>query len=260
MSVLDLEKINICGVHIDNVIFSEAVQLFIMLAKDKDNHHIVVTPNVDHIIKLQTDKDFQDVYKSASLVFADGVPLIWASRYLKTPLKEKISGSDIFPEICCAAAKEGLKVFFLGGQPGAADAAKTELSRKNPKLNVCGTYCPPFGFEKDSQENQKIIKAINTAKPDILFIGLGAPKQEIWAAKWKDELFPSVSIGIGASFNFTAGLVKRAPLWAQRIGLEWFWRFLMEPKRLFRRYFIEDMAFFRLIWKQKREIKSTYIQ
>jgi len=213
--------------------------------------YTVVTPNVDHIVQLQKNADLKKVYKDAALVLADGMPLLWAAKFLGTPLKEKISGSDLFPKLCEVAARKGYKLFFCGGREGAADAAKAVLEQKNLGLNVVGTYCPPFGFENDEEENNKIIAMIKDSKPDILFVGLGAPKQEKWIHKYKEKYQVPVSIGIGVSFEFIAGMVKRAPVWMQKAGLEWFWRLMMEPGRLWKRYLIDDMQFFGLVFKQK---------
>jgi N-acetylglucosaminyldiphosphoundecaprenol N-acetyl-beta-D-mannosaminyltransferase len=191
------------------------------------------------------------MYKKAALVLPDGMPLLWAGRFLGTPLKAKISGSDLFPKLCGSAAQEGYRVFFLGGREDAALKAADELKRISPNLKVAGVYSPPFGFEKNEVEVENIIRMINKACPDILFVGLGSPKQEKFIFRFKDRLKVPVSIGIGVSFEFIAGMVKRAPVWMQYAGLEWFWRLLMEPKRLWKRYLIDNPVFFLLILKQK---------
>jgi len=185
------------------------------------------------------------------LVLADGTLLLWAAKFLGTPLKEKISGSDLFPKLCKLSAKKGYKVFFLGGRSDASVTAKKVLQNRYTGLDVVGTYSPPLGFESDPVENKKIIKLIKNFKPDILFVGLGAPKQEKWIYSHKAKYQVPVSIGIGVSFEFVAGMVKRAPRWMQIIGLEWFWRVLMEPLRLWQRYLVDDMKIFGLVLKQK---------
>lgn len=245
-----MEQVNICGVAIHNFTMHEAlagIERFILARQPVS----VVTPNVDHIVKLQSDASFCGIYARSALVLADGVPLLWAAKFLGTPLREKISGSDLFPKLCEVAAQKGWRVFFLGGRPGAAAKSAVVLKNRYPKLIVSGTYSPDFGFEKDPIYNDKIIQMIQHAKPDILFIGLGTPKQENWADKYKDICKVPVSIGIGAGFEFVAGMVKRAPAWMQKTGLEWFWRLLMEPGRLWKRYLVDDMQFFRLVLKQK---------
>lgn len=239
------------SIGIDNVNLIEAGTKVIEMAKNKDTQSFVVTPNVDHIMKLRNDKEFKIIYERATLILADGQPLLWAAKFLKKPLKEKVSGSDLFPLVCEMAAKEGLKVFLLGAQEGVALTAATRLTKKYTGLNVVGVYSPPFGFEKIKEENEKIITLLREAQPDILFVGLGAPKQEKWIYRHINAIKVPVSLGIGASFDFEAGTIKRAPHWMQKNGLEWFWRFCQEPKRLFKRYFIEDSKFFLLLLLEK---------
>ncbi|MCK9276029.1 MAG: WecB/TagA/CpsF family glycosyltransferase [Syntrophales bacterium] len=244
------ERIEICGMLIDNVSMSETVNRIKSFIRKKEPR-MVITPNVDHVMKFQRNEAFRDVYRQAALVLADGMPLLWAARYLKTPLKEKVSGSDLFPLLCRVSAEKGYKVFFMGGRAGAADKAAELLSSRYPGLQIAGICCPPMGFEHDEEENRHVIECIKKARPDIVFVGLGAPKQEFWIHRYKKEYGAPVSIGIGVSFEFTAGMVKRAPVWMQHAGLEWSWRILMEPKRMWRRYLLEDTGFFLLIYKQK---------
>ena len=245
-----MDKVNILDVDIDNVNFEDAIAKICEFVEGGDPK-FVVTPNVDHVIKLQRDLEFKQIYKEASLVLADGAPIIWAAKLLKTPLKEKISGSDLFPRLCEVSSNEGFKLFFLGGRQGAAKGAADIFQAKYPNIKISGIYSPPFGFEDDENENIRIVNMIKEARPDILFVGLGAPKQEKWIYKYYTELNVPVSIGVGVSFEFMAGIVKRAPLWMQKVGLEWFWRLMMEPKKLWKRYLVDDMKIFWLILRQK---------
>ncbi|WP_297133962.1 WecB/TagA/CpsF family glycosyltransferase [Terrisporobacter sp.] len=242
-------RIELFNIGIDNVTMYESIDVIDRLVIENKNAY-VVTPNVDHIVKVQKDPEFMRIYKEADLVLADGIPVVWASKLLKKGLSEKVSGSDLFPLLCERASQKGYKVFLLGAREGVAKRAADELISKYPGLDVVGTYSPKFGFEKDEKENNKIIEMLQNAKPDILFVGVGAPKQEKWIYNNKDKINVPVSLGIGASFDFVAGSVKRAPLWMQKSGLEWFYRFLQEPKRMFRRYFIEDIKFLGLIIKE----------
>ena len=196
------------------------------------------------------------VYSKASLVVPDGIPLLWAAKFLGMPLKGRVNGTDLFEKLCEAAAANKYTLFFLGGRPGAAIGAAEILKQRHPGLQVAGAYSPPFGFENDEAENRKIIEMIKNSKPDILFVGLGAPKQEKWICAHKEEYRAPVSIGIGVSFELVSGMVKRAPLWMQRSGLEWFWRLMMEPKRLWRRYIVEVMRFFWLLLIQRSRKKD----
>jgi N-acetylglucosaminyldiphosphoundecaprenol N-acetyl-beta-D-mannosaminyltransferase len=245
-----MDKIRLMSTYIHNVNFGEACEKVLELATKREIYDYVVTPNVDHIVRLQKDNEFKKIYDNASLVLADGMPLIWASKLLNVPLKEKVSGSDIFPMLCELASLNNLNVFFLGGLEGVAEKAAIKLKKINPGLNVVGVYSPPFGFENNKVENNKIINLITDCKPDILFVGLGSPKQEKWIYDNLTKLKVPVSLGIGASFDFVAETIKRAPNWMQRSGLEWFWRFLQEPKRLFKRYFIEDSKFVLMVIKE----------
>lgn len=244
--------ITICDVGIHNVTLKGAIDLIEQFIVKK-KQAFIVTPNVDHIVKLQIDKKFKRIYKSASLVLADGMPLLLAARFLGTPLKEKISGSDLFPKLCEYSANKGYKLFFLGGRQGAVSIAKKALEDKYPQIKIVGVYSPPYGFEKDKKENGKIINMIKSTNPDILFVGLGAPKQEKWIYRHYKNLNVPVSIGIGVTFEFVAGMVKRAPVWMQKTSLEWFWRLMMEPRRLWKRYLVDDIKFFWLVFKQKLE-------
>ncbi|MDY6822646.1 MAG: WecB/TagA/CpsF family glycosyltransferase [Thermodesulfobacteriota bacterium] len=242
--------IKISNIYIDNLTLKDAIKKIELFLVEKQNK-IVVTPNADHIVQLQNDKLFCEIYKSADLILADGMPLIWASKFLNTPLKEKISGSDLFPELCRVSAIKGYKLFFMGGREGAAQLSSEKFKSIYPNIKIIGTYCPPYGFENNPAENEKILNIIKGVEPDILFVGLGAPKQEKWIYKYKDQYQVPVSIGIGGSFEFEAGLVERAPKWMQYNGLEWLWRLLKEPKRLWKRYLVDDMKFFYLVLNQK---------
>ncbi len=244
------KKINIANILMDNVTMLEtldAIEGFVV----RGTPCYVTNPNVDIVIRYNRDAEFADYYKGGALCVADGMPILWAAKFLGTPLKEKISGSDLVPRVCELANIKGYKLFFLGGRPGAAQAAEEKLRKTLLHLKVVGAYAPPLGFEKDGTELKKIAAMVKEAKPDILFVGLGAPKQERWIKQYHQELGVPVSMGVGVTFEFIAGIVKRAPKWMQKTGLEWFWRLCMEPGRLWKRYLIDDMQFFGLILKQR---------
>ena len=247
---IDMSRIKFMNIHIDNLTMQEAIEKSAYLIENTKQSY-VVTPNVDHIIKLQKDSEFHEIYENASLILTDGQPLIWISKLYKTPIKEKISGSDYFPEICKLAAEKGYSMFFFGASEGVADTAAMKLTERFPRLNVVGTYSPKIGFENDTEEIDRIVKMINRVSPDILAVALGAPKQEKFIYCNKERLNVPLSILIGASLDFEAGNVKRCPRWMSRCGLEWFYRFIKEPKRMFKRYFIDDMKIIGLIWKYR---------
>jgi N-acetylglucosaminyldiphosphoundecaprenol N-acetyl-beta-D-mannosaminyltransferase len=245
-----IDSVEIAGVSITNLTFNEAIREIELLI-GKRNSSFIVTPNADHIVRIAKDAVFSEIYAHAALVLADGMILLWAGKFLGTPLRDKVSGSDLLPKMCEIAAEKGYRLFFLGGRPGAALQAAEKIRARYGNIKITGVYCPAFGFEHDEPENDKIVNLIKEANPDILFVGLGSPKQEKWIYSHKDRCQVPVSIGIGVSFEFIAGMVTRAPVWMQRAGLEWFWRLMMEPVRLWKRYLIDDMQFFSLVLKQK---------
>ena len=226
--------------------FAEAVDLLMELAHG-DRPAYVVTANVDHMVRFSKDPDVRPLYTEADLVVADGMPLIWASRLLGTPLPQRVAGSDLFPALSARAANEDASVFLLGGAPGTARRAAEILQARHPKLRVAGTFCPDFGFEKDPAQAARVVDAVRAAKPDILFVGLGSPKQERWIVANRFACGARLSIGVGISFSFLCGDVVRAPRWMQRAGLEWAHRLIQEPQRLWKRYLVQDMTFFALV-------------
>lgn len=245
-----MARIKFVNTNIDNLTMTETLNEIDKLIQKK-NCSYVVTPNVDHIVRLEKDVELQKVYKNASLILTDGKPLIWISKWYKTPIKEKISGSDLFPKVCELAANKNYTMYLLGAAEGVADTAAKNLMKKYPGLNVVGTYSPPFGFEKNEQEMNKIKTQIQEVHPDILIVGLGCPKQEKFMYYHCKELGVPISFGLGASIDFEAGNIKRAPKWMSNHGLEWLYRFSKEPKRLFKRYFVDDLKIIQVARKYR---------
>lgn len=245
-----MARIKFMNTDIDNLTMAETLNEIEKLIQKK-NCSYVVTPNVDHIVRLEKDEELQKVYKNASLILTDGKPLIWISKWYKTPIKEKISGSDLFPRVCQLAANKNYTMYLLGAAEGVADTAARNLMKKYPGLNIVGTYSPPFGFEKNEQEMNKIKTQIQEVHPDILIVGLGCPKQEKFMYYHCKELGVPISFGLGASIDFEAGNIKRAPKWMSNHGLEWLYRFSKEPKRLFKRYFVDDLKIIQVARKYR---------
>ena len=243
-------RMRFMNTEIDNLTMEEALVRIDELIQENRNAY-VVTPNVDHLVQLERGGELNEVYKHADLILTDGKPLIWISKWYGTPIKEKISGSDLFPQICALAAKKDYRMFFLGAAEGVAAKAAKNLMRRFKGLQVVGTYSPPFGFEKDNEEMQKIKDMIKKAKPHILIVGLGCPKQELFILHHKDELGVPISLGLGASLDFEAGNIKRAPKWMSDYGLEWFYRIIQDPKRLAKRYLIDDRKIISMAIKYK---------
>jgi len=211
----------------------------------------VVTPNVDHIVKLQSDDKLRAAYLNASLVVADGWPLVAASRLLRKPLPERVAGSDLVPRLFDFSVNpEPLRVFLLGAAPGVAEKASVQIERRWRNVLVCGTHSPPLGFEYSAELNADIVARVNRYKPDILIVGLGAPKQEIWLDRFRTQLRVKVAVAAGATIDFLAGEQQRAPKWVQRIALEWLHRAFTNPRRLAGRYLYGAWAFPRIVARE----------
>jgi len=212
----------------------------------------IVTPNTDHVVRYHRDPEFRRAVDGAWLRLADGMPVVWASRLLGRPLPERVTGSDLLPELCRLAAERGYSVFLLGGREGVARRAADTLRSRYRGLKVAGTYTPVEGFAQDPQDQEAAVEAVNRATPDILFVGVGSPAQELWVYRNWGRLRVRVAVCCGAALDYAAGSQPRAPLWMRRAGLEWLWRVVHEPRRLWRRYLVEDLAFFgillRAVW------------
>jgi N-acetylglucosaminyldiphosphoundecaprenol N-acetyl-beta-D-mannosaminyltransferase len=236
-----MSRVEIDGLLFDDVTMGEATARIVELARMRDKPRYVCTGNLDHLAIAAADPEFRRAYEEADLVVADGAPVVWLAKLGGTPLKERVAGSDLFWTLGAASANEGISLFFLGGAPGAADAAKDVLERRYPGAKIVGTYCPPFETFATQEEQDRIRDAVKAAAPDVLLVAFGAPKQEKWIAKNKERLGVPVAIGVGGSFEMASGALKRAPVWMQRVGLEWFYRFAQEPRRLFQRYIVRDV-------------------
>lgn len=196
----------------------------------------IATANLDHLRRLQQPGAFRQAYAGATVVVADGMPVVWASRLQGTPVPERVAGSDLIRSLSAAGAQHGRSVFLLGGEAGTADTAAAMLVAANPGLRVAGTLCPPFGFERDEASVAALRADLAAKRPDIVFVALGSPKQELLIERVRDAVPHAWWIGVGISFSFVAGTVKRAPRWVQRMGLEWAHRLAQEPRRLWSRY------------------------
>jgi N-acetylglucosaminyldiphosphoundecaprenol N-acetyl-beta-D-mannosaminyltransferase len=187
-------------IHADPVRFDEAIDAVIAL-RARGAGGTVVTPNVDHVVLAEKDEEFRRAYQSASLALADGKPLVWLSRALGAPLPEKVSGSDLVEPLCARAAQDGSRVFFLGAAPGVAARAADRLKTRLPRLQVAGVLSPPLHFERDAVQNAAVLDAVRAAAPDLVFVALGAPRQEIWMARHRVTLAPAVLLGIGGTLD-----------------------------------------------------------
>jgi N-acetylglucosaminyldiphosphoundecaprenol N-acetyl-beta-D-mannosaminyltransferase len=213
----------------------------------------IVTPNVDVLRRIVGSAEVAELVAPATLTVADGMPLVWASRVQRTPLPERVTGASLIGSLCAAVAGAGRTAYLLGGEEGAAEAAAVRLVEQYPGLHADG-WSPPFGIEATDDGRAEIVRRVAAADPDLVFCGFGFPKQER-VISWLAPQFPDAwFVGCGAAITFTAGRISRAPAWMQRTGLEWVHRLVNEPRRLFRRYVIEDAPFaLRLLWASARK-------
>ncbi|TVR15939.1 MAG: glycosyltransferase [Balneolaceae bacterium] len=244
------QKVNILDVAVSRYNLQETMEEFSNAIKKKEKLRVSVTP-VNCILWARKNESLKKIYNSADIVTADGVPVVWASKFLGDPIKGRVTGLDLLPRFSAIAAKEGFSFFFLGAAEGVAEQLSKKLAGMYPGLKVSGKYSPPYAETFSDEENEKMIELINQSKADVLWVSLTAPKQDFWIAEHFDRLDVSIAVGVGAAFDVVCGNIKRSPEWMQMAGLEWLYRFFQEPGRLFKRYFVEAPIFIPLIIKQK---------
>jgi N-acetylglucosaminyldiphosphoundecaprenol N-acetyl-beta-D-mannosaminyltransferase len=240
--ILERPKIDLMGVGIDPVSEEETVAATLDHV-ERDRGGWVCPVNVDVLRQCTESDEVRSLVDRADLVVADGMPLLWASRLAGSPLPGRVAGSSLIRSLPRAAAQRRASVFLLGGNPGAAERAADVLRAESPGLRVAGTLCPPLGFERDPAELARIEAALRVARPDVVFVGLGFPKQERLIQRLRPVLPEGWFVSCGVSFSFVSGEVSRAPAWVQRAGLEWLHRLAHEPRRLFRRYVVDGVPF-----------------
>lgn len=247
-----MDRAPMFGIDFDRLTMSQTISQLLQWSSEADYCcRYVVTPNVDHVVKFQTDPALRAAYRDAALVTVDGKPVLWASRLLGKRLPELVPGSDLCPTLFHSAkVTPGLRVFLLGAAEGVAQCAADTIGQRWPWINVVGCFSPPMGFNADSAENAQVLEMINQARPDILIIGLGAPKQEIWVHAMHPQLQVKVALCVGATIDFLAGERMRAPKLMRTLGLEWLHRMLSEPKRLAGRYWHDAKIFPRLVFRE----------
>ncbi|MBF2063311.1 MAG: WecB/TagA/CpsF family glycosyltransferase [Calothrix sp. C42_A2020_038] len=244
-----MRQINLLNVTIHNITMME-------LLEQLRGGGIVFTPNVDHVMKLQENHEFYGVYQEADYRVCDSKVLMYVSKFLGTPILEKISGSDLFPAFYQYYRNdENIKIFLLGSEPKVVKRAQKVINTKVGRNIVIAAHSPSYGFEKNEQECQKIVDLINRSGATVLAIGVGAPKQEIWIAKYRHQLKNvKIFLAIGATINFEAGEIQRSPRWMSETGLEWLYRLMLEPKRLWKRYVLSALPFLWLVLKQRMQL------
>lgn len=246
-----MEKQPLLNTYVNNVSMAETLDEICQLVEEKKKSYVVAI-NVDVVMKMEKDEYLKRITDEADLTLVDGKPLVWIAKWYKKPVKAKISGSDLVPELCSVAAEKGYSIFILGGKEGIAEKAKANLEKQHKNIQIVGTYSPPFGFEKDEEELEKINMMISDVHPNILIACFGCPKQEKWIYENYKKYDATISICAGATVDFLAGTVSRAPKWMADHGFEWIYRLIQEPKRLFKRYLVDDVKILGLVWKYRR--------
>ncbi len=236
------QRIRVGSVPIDCVTFDQALDAIEDLVALRQGGS-VFTPNINHIVQCSDSPAFRAAYEAATLSLADGMFVVWASRLLGTPVPAKVSGSDIVVPLAERAGARGWRIVLLGGADGVAKAAALRLANIVPNIQVVATLSPNIDLREPPASRESLVRALRDASPDLIFVALGAPKQELFIAEVQSALRPAVLLGIGASLDFLAGTARRAPAWMSKCGLEWAYRLAREPRRMWRRYLVRDPRF-----------------
>ena len=238
-------RIQMMGCAVDNLDMEESLAVVEgFIRSGRPHQHVVV--NVDKIVKASRDPGLRRIINDCDLINADGMPVVWASRLLGKPLKERVTGVDLFEALMARAAEKGWRVFLLGAREEVVSGVARLYPARYPGLTLAGYR---NGYWTPGEE-EKVVADIAATRPDILFVAISSPKKEAFLARYQAAMKVPFAMGVGGTFDVAVGLVKRAPVWMQNAGLEWFYRFLQEPRRMFRRYFIDDMAFVALFARE----------
>jgi N-acetylglucosaminyldiphosphoundecaprenol N-acetyl-beta-D-mannosaminyltransferase len=250
-------RVQIGNALVDACLFDDMTEAIVRTAALGVDPKYVVTPNVQHVALLEKDNYLRRIYSEAAFVLPDGVSILLAARVLGQRIPQRIAGVDMFQAVCQRAAREGLRVFLLGGRPGSTEKAAAKLRVRYPGLIVSGTCCPPLGFEKDQRQEGDVEARIRAARPHLLFVALGAPKQEYWMYEHARQLGVPMTMGVGGSFEMVGGVVPRAPIWLQRMGFEWLYRLVREPRRLWKRYLMGIIQFAHVVLRQRLDLQKA---
>jgi N-acetylglucosaminyldiphosphoundecaprenol N-acetyl-beta-D-mannosaminyltransferase len=246
-------RVDVLGVNVSAIDMATALATVTTWVDNGERHYVCVT-GIHGVIESQTDERLRQIHNESGLTVPDGMPMVWAGRYAGYSDMGRVAGPDLMPAICALAARNGWTSYFYGGGSGVPDLLAARLRSRFPGLEVVGTYSPPFR-PLSPQEEHEVITRINNAEPDLVWVGLSTPKQEYWMASTAGRLTASVVLGVGAAFDIHAGLVPRAPVWMQRTGTEWLYRMAKEPRRLGKRYMINNPKFlFKIIRKPPRQL------
>lgn len=249
--VVSMFGLDICAAGFDEA----ADALFGYASAGQRPARVVVTPNVDHLVRLSdATEEFNVMYRQADYIFADGMPVVWASKLAGKPLPERVTGADLFVALAKKASQARLPVTVIGGMPGQEAMLREAFQRVYPGMPV-EIFCPSMKFDPTGAEGIEAVERVNRQRPGIVFVCLGMPKQERWAFAWQSKLDTSLVLCVGAAMEFALGFKQRAPMWMQKAGLEWFWRLASEPRRLWRRYIVQGSRFGGLLVRELRKDK-----
>ena len=238
-------RIEMMGCLVDNLTMEETLsRVEGFIDSGLPHQHVVV--NVDKLVKARSDAELRRIINECALINADGMPVVWASRLLGKPLKERVAGVDLFESLMKRSAQKGWRVFLLGAREEIVAQVRVLYLAKYPGLVIAGHRNGYWSADEEAD----VVAQIQEARADILFVAISSPKKEQFLGRYQAQMKVPFAMGVGGTFDVAAGKVKRAPVWMQRIGFEWFYRFLQEPRRMFRRYFIEDMAFFGMLARE----------
>jgi N-acetylglucosaminyldiphosphoundecaprenol N-acetyl-beta-D-mannosaminyltransferase len=257
-----MSRVNICGILVDVINIAQACDItknYIEQNKMKgtiDAAKMVQAINTDFIVRANSDKETELIANSADLALADGMPVVWASKLFNKSLPERIGGPDYFQSFSRISNTNKYSYYLLGSTEATVKKIITKLNKEYPDIAILGYECPPFSDMKNEEENIKLCERINKYKPDVLWVSFGCPKQEVWIAQNKCRIKASVAVGVGAAFEYYAGNLKRAPKFIQKLGFEWLYRLIQEPKRLWKRYLIKGPLFLKYCLKYKKSKDS----
>lgn len=249
--------VNVLGVKVSAINMPRALEEIDGWIQTREQHYVTIT-GVHGIMESQRDATIREIHNRAGMITPDGMPLVWISHRRGQKDVRRVYGPDLLLETCKASMTQGYRHFFYGGAPGVADQLAGKLQARFPNLQVVGTYCPPFK-PLTPEEDEEIVARINEANPDIIWVGLSTPKQERWMSAHLGRLTAPVMVGVGAAFDFHAGLKAQAPVWMQRNGLEWLFRLVTEPRRLWKRYLINNPSFMALIVMQELGLRRYQV-
>jgi N-acetylglucosaminyldiphosphoundecaprenol N-acetyl-beta-D-mannosaminyltransferase len=230
----DLDSVDILGVNVSAITPDDAVATIDHWISERINNYVCIT-GVHGIMESRRSELLRGIHNKAGMVTPDGMPLVWFARLLGRDRTRRVYGPDLMRRLTAVSSPRGYRHFYYGGAEGVANRLKEVMTRSHPRLDVAGVICPPFR-ELTADEDNDVVRAINEAHPDIVWVGLSTPKQELWMASHLGRLDAPVMIGVGAAFDFLAGTKRQAPVWMQQHGLEWLFRLCSEPRRLWRRY------------------------